>query len=185
MEGHSVTATPAGKPSPSAEPQATSPAGKPPPSAEPQGLKKRIENVAPIAISIIALIISLLAYIDQHNANQIASTSAAMAEANKVAFWSTPSTSSAGFALVTVQNDNILPIQNVHILVSATYYGKRVVTIYIFIDPMDTLAPCSNYLINVLQFTSDYAERTEHLEGLSGWGIQALEFTDSSGITWS
>ena len=43
---------------------------------------------APIAISAIALAVSLLTYLDQHHANQVAQTSAEQAYAVKASFWS-------------------------------------------------------------------------------------------------
>jgi hypothetical protein len=49
--------------------------------------QNRISKILPYAISIIAVVISLLAYFDQHHANQLAEISAQQAYAQKASFW--------------------------------------------------------------------------------------------------
>jgi hypothetical protein len=105
--------------------------------------KGRAGIVIPIVISIIAVIISLLSYIDQYRTDRNASIAAEEANAAKVGFWLINTHSKV--TLLAIENGSDLPISNVRVLVHSIQRSKNVVTVYIWDWGEYTLPPCSIY----------------------------------------
>lgn len=65
----------------------------------------------PIAISVLALLISLFGYVDEYEANRVAVASAEDMYATPVGFWLTVPSAPHGLAETAVENGGALPIR--------------------------------------------------------------------------
>ena len=180
-----------------------SPSEKPPesvsakPSPFRSASKKFTRKDLPLALSIVAVIISLLTYIDQHNADRNAAIASAEADAAKVSFWLVDSKVPGQLPEVVVQNDGVLPISNVEITLQAMgvpFVDPPGTEVYFINFIEDTIPPCSVYKVPVLEdatirmrsFQQSHHDMPAPPKGTSWkFGDYSLEFTDASGLAWT
>jgi hypothetical protein len=160
-------------------------------------LKKLTRRDLPLALSVVAVIISLLTYIDQHNADRNAAIASAETDAAKVSFWLVSSKVPGQLPEVIVQNDGVLPISNVEITLQAMgipFVNPPGTEVYLINFIEDTLPPCSEYKAPILEdatirmrnFQQSHHDIPAPPKGTSWkFGNYSLEFTDASGLTWT
>lgn len=160
-------------------------------------LKKLTSKDLPLALSVIAVIISLLTYIDQHNADQNAAIASAEADAAKVSFWLVSSKGPGQLPEVVVQNDGVLPISNVEITLQAMgvpFINPPGTESYYINFIEDTLPPCSVYKAPILEDATarmrDFQQAHHDVPvppKRTSWKFSnyALKFTDALGLTWT
>jgi hypothetical protein len=151
----------------------------------PQRSKRDVGTVVALLVSIIAVVISLLAYFDQHSADQAASILVEESSAAKVGFWLVASNPPSEFDQVAIENDGVLPIANVRLIANGVAHDQNQDTDYVIVLPENTLPPCTVYTAAALQQGYDYVINSQHVTTLYGMQIEYLEFTDPSGVTWT
>ena len=153
-------------------------------------LRKLTSKDLPIILSIVAVIISLLTYIDQHNADRAAAYSTEEANAATVSFWLVRSKTPGHLADVAVENSSVLPISNVRVLVTAIGYpfirppGTELYSVTV---SEYTLPPCSVFTNPALQMAKSLVIQKSHVSHPhTRWRLSiSIEFTDASGLTWT
>ncbi len=135
-------------------------------------------------LSVIAIIVSILVYVDQHNANvdqhnvnEAAANSAQQTYAAQVSFWLV-SVNDSSIPQLIIQNRSFAPISNVFLQLSASGWGG-----WLQINTSagsGTIPPCS---IDTTLALKD-AAGAAFPRNLT-WSVALLRFTDASGITWA
>src|SRR5262245_30730292 len=133
---------------------------------------KAVGAIAPVIVSILALTISLLAYSDQHRADQAAAISARQTYATKVSFWTQARTRRSSWVLIENQAD--APISNVIIRLIDIDGRFKAVSI-------GTVPPCAieRKLIHIGIFGVQYLPAKSLLTG-----VESVAFTDNNGLAW-
>ena len=139
--------------------------------------------VLPISVSVVALVVSILTYVDQHNIDQATVISAQQAYASQVSFWLVQVHGSSTPQLV-IQNRSFAPISNVFLQISASRYRG-----WLEIDTpagVGTIPPCSLDTTSTLK-ESALAASHQTLGAPKDFAMSVvrLTFTDASGITWA
>lgn len=142
----------------------------------------------PIIISVLALAISLFAYVDQYDANRIAVASAEDMYATPVGFWLTQPRAPHGLPETAVENGGALPISDVQVVALATSSFSSVPRYYFTVTfDEGTLAPCSIYTVPAFQLAAAKLASRRYMFNPRthlNFVIEFLNFTDSSGLSW-
>lgn len=142
------------------------------------------------AISIAALVLSFLAYLDQHSSNESAAIADQQAYASKVTFWLTNDGSAT---TLNVQNASTAPVADVEIVVIESHAGGTAAKEGYLV--LGNMPPC---VIGSWRLSADIGFSDETLSGGGGsWGawptgstdpatetFDGIDFTDANAVTW-
>jgi hypothetical protein len=155
-------------------------------SATSRRLRRLTKNDLPLVISIAAVLIALLTYIDQHDSDRASAAAAEQAYAARVGFWFVSPDKPGQLPEIDVDNAGVLPISNVRVLLTATGYPwvePPGTELYWATVEEHTIPPCEIVTSPVEQIVLNHVRP---LKGVSyKLTIQSLEFTDASGLTWA
>jgi hypothetical protein len=139
-----------------------------------------------LAISVLAVIISLLTYNDQHDVARATVVADEETYAAKVGFWLVSPDKPGQLPNVDIDNAGVLPVSNVRFLLTATGHpwvnapGTEWYWVTIAAYP---IPPCTIVTTHIEQIAMS------HIKPLKGikykLSIQSLDFTDASGLTWA
>ena len=141
----------------------------------------------PLVISIVAVIIALLTYIDQHDIERATVIAGEETYAAKVGFWLVNPAEPNKLPEIDVDNAGVLPISNVRVLITATGYPTVLppgTESYLFVVvERYPVPPCK-----ILTVAAEQAAvgSIRPLKGITyKFSIQSIDFTDASGLTWA
>jgi hypothetical protein len=167
-----------------------------------------VRLILPTAISIVAVIVSVLAFIDQHSADQRTATAAQQAYADKVSYWQVPVAGRPDASELMIQNRSTAPISSVNLNV---YAAPPYETVSVPLNlNVGIVPPCSIITTTILQEAA--ATELELIELTAGGrvvrklfeaslkailgehrvpaprvnvNVNSMTFTDASGLTWT
>jgi hypothetical protein len=147
--------------------------------------RKLTAKELPLVISIVAAIIALLTYVDQHNVDRATVITDEETYAAKVGFWLVSPSKPGQLPEIVVDNAGVLPISNVRLLLTATGYPfvePPNLELYWFTITEDPIPPCATVTSPVEQIAMSHVRPRKGIT--YKLSIQSLDFTDASGITW-
>jgi hypothetical protein len=140
--------------------------------------------VAPIGISVIALVVAVLAYQDQHSANSSAAAANEKAYANLVSFWYAYS-NSYGYPdsnYLIIQNLGQAPLYQVYLVFTVPAGATAPDSLKASIDSLGVLPPCSVSRLDIR--VASLNGKQALLPASKAFSSTALVFTDTNGVTW-
>ena len=149
------------------------------PSPEPaRTLQSRLWSVAKVAgpafIAVVALVISLMTYVDQHATYQASQEATVTADARLVTAWFT-----ADARTLEIENRSADPVYNVEIVVTGTSPNETETGVALYLGEFP---PCSAYL-ETMQDITKYVRGYIRLP-VSTNNITEVAFADSNNTTW-
>lgn len=147
--------------------------------------RRLIVKELPLVISIVAAIIALLTYIDQHNVDRATVLVDEETYAARVGFWLVSPSKPDQLPEIVVDNAGVLPISNVRLLLTATGYPfvePPNTEWYWFTVTEDPIPPCATVTAPLEQIAMSHVRPRKGIT--YKLSIQSLDFTDASGMTW-
>lgn len=127
--------------------------------------------VGPAFVAVVALIISLLSYTDQHETDQVAQQAQSLADARLVSAWFTVDSNA-----VMIQNRSPDPIYNVAIWLGRTPTSIKLASLYLGEFP-----PCTVTSVTIQDI---YDLLGKYIGPTSVGNVYGIAFTDSNNANW-
>jgi hypothetical protein len=154
------------------------------PSQSPRGKwwGSMIRTCAPLSVSLAALVVSTLAYVDQHKSDNAAIIAKQESYARRVSFW-LANNPRKPVPLLLIQNRSDAPISDVVVKLGINDGNRNIVDTML---PVGTIPPCSLDKISWSKFAQQNTGPHITIQGESlPLSPEQITFTDADAVTWT